>query len=100
MFARAGSEQSGVVDANNGGRGSADKDDPTSPRCCYVLRVPRDRCVSDARRFHYGLPPRSELAHWPIFQARSRTVREVEEAALRLETSRADRKVWKRSRVG
>lgn len=53
-----------VVGANNGGRGSADKDDPTSPRFCYILLpsppsvFSRDRCVSDASRFHYGLPPR------------------------------------------
>lgn len=83
MFARASSEQSGVVGANNRGRGSADKDDPTSPRCCYVPQVPRDRCVSDASWFHYSLPPQSELAHWPIFQARSRTVRERQVGELR-----------------
>jgi len=45
----------------------------------YIPRVPRDRCISDANRFHYRLPPQPELAHWPIFQARSRTVGEVGE---------------------
>lgn len=56
-----------VVGANNGGRGSADKDDPTSSRRRpHIPRVPRDRCVSDAKpiSLRSSSPPaaRSSLA--------------------------------------